>query len=319
MKILANDGINQEGVKILKEKGFEVILNKIPQSELMDYINENQIEVLLVRSATEVRKNLIDNCPDLKIIGRGGVGMDNIDVNYAKEKGIHVINTPSASSPSVAELVFAHLFTGARFLEDSNRKMPIVGNTEFSSLKKNYKNGIELRGKTLGIVGFGRIGNEVAKIAIGLGMNVLAADQLIDQAQVELRLFNGQTFEITLHTSSLEELYAHSDFITYHVPAQKQGYLVSENEISKMKNGVALINCARGGVIDEKALLNALNSQKVSFAGIDVFENEPTPSQDLLSHPRVSLTPHTGASTQEAQARIGVSLAEQICALLEAK
>lgn len=319
MRILANDGLNKAGIELLTSKGFEVITQTIPQDNLVAYINENQIEILLVRSATKVRQALIDACPGLRIIGRGGVGMDNIDVAYARENGIHVINTPSASSSSVAELVFAHLFGGARFLEDSNRKMPIIGNTDFASLKKSYKNGIELRGKTIGIVGIGRIGQEVAKIAIGLGMNVLVADTFIDQVTVRVSIFNNQYFDIELQSVSLDEIFAHSDFITFHVPAQKGGYIISTEEISKMKDGVALINCARGGVIDEQALLHGLDSGKIRFAGVDVFENEPTPSLAVLQHPKISLTPHTGASTIEAQTRIGTSLADQICGILETK
>jgi len=183
MKVLANDGLDQSGIDALTEKGFEVITAKVPQEFLMDYINEHKIRTLLVRSATQVRKDIIDNCPSLEIIGRGGVGMDNIDVDYAREKGIHVINTPSASSESVAELVFAHLFSGARFLQDSNRKMPLVGDSEFAALKKAYAAGIELKGKTIGIVGMGRIGQEVAKIALGLGMRVVAADSNVGTAK----------------------------------------------------------------------------------------------------------------------------------------
>lgn len=319
MKILANDGLHTAGIEILTSKGFEVITHKVPQADLINYINENQIEVILVRSATKVRKDLIDSCPNLKIIGRGGVGMDNIDVEYARAQGRFVINTPSASSSSVAELVFAHLFTGARFLEDSNRKMPVAGNTEFAQLKKNYKAGTELRGKTIGIVGFGRIGKEVAKIAFGLGMNILIADKIIDKAKVEIQFPNGLATSFDLEVSPLESLLAQSDFISLHVPAQKEGYLIGAKEIALMKEGAGLVNCARGGVVDEGALLEALDSGKLAFAGVDVFENEPTPSQALLTHPKISLTPHTGASTLEAQARIGRSLAEQICGILEVK
>lgn len=178
MKILANDGISPAGTKALEAAGFEVITTKVAQEQVANYINKNNISVLLVRSATKVRKDLIDACPGLKVIGRGGVGMDNIDVDYAREKGIHVINTPASSADSVAELVFAHLFSGVRFLYDANRNMPLEGDTNFEGLKKAYANGIELRGKTLGIIGFGRIGRSVARIALGLGMRVIASDSL---------------------------------------------------------------------------------------------------------------------------------------------
>jgi D-3-phosphoglycerate dehydrogenase len=317
MKILANDGLNQSGVDALQQNGFEVITNKVPQENLISYINENQVAVLLVRSATQVTKEVIDSCPSIKIIGRGGVGMDNIEVEYAKSKGISVINTPAASSGSVAELVFSHLFSGVRFLQDSNRKMPVSGNTEFAKLKKNYEKGIELRGKTIGIVGIGRIGQEVAKIAFGLGMNVKAADAFIENVEIILDFPNNQSISIPVKTEPLENVLNESDFVTLHVPAQKNGALLGKEEFAKMKDGVAVVNCARGGVIDEEALIEALDSGKVSFAGLDVFVNEPTPSEKVLSHPKISLTPHIGAATQEAQDRIGTELAAQISAILK--
>lgn len=317
MKILANDGLDQSGIDALTEKGFEVITNKVPQDLLINYINENQIRTILVRSATQVRKELIDACPSIEIIGRGGVGMDNIDVDYARSKNIHVINTPSASSESVAELVFAHLFSGARFLHDSNRKMPALGDSEFAKLKKSYEKGIELRGKTIGIVGMGRIGQEVARIALGLGMRVIAADSNVGRASIKVKFYNNQFINVDIETEPIEGVLKHADFITLHVPAQKNGYMIGKKEFDLMKNGVAIVNCSRGGVIDEEALIAALNSGKVAFAGLDVFINEPTPSKNILNHPKISLTPHTGASTVEAQDRIGLSLAHQICSILQ--
>ena len=317
MKILANDGLDQSGIDALTEKGFEVITNKVPQDLLINYINENQIRTILVRSATQVRKELIDACPSIEIIGRGGVGMDNIDVDYARSKNIHVINTPSASSESVAELVFAHLFSGARFLQDSNRKMPVVGDSEFAKLKKSYEKGIELRGKTIGIVGMGRIGQEVARIALGLGMRVIAADSNVGRTSIKVKFYNNQFINVDIETEPIEGVLKHADFITLHVPAQKNGYMIGEKEFDLMKKGVAIVNCSRGGVIDEEALITALDSGKVAFAGLDVFINEPTPSKNILNHPKISLTPHTGASTVEAQDRIGLSLADQICSILQ--
>ncbi|WPO84010.1 D-2-hydroxyacid dehydrogenase [Chryseobacterium sp. JJR-5R] len=317
MKVLANDGLDQSGIDALTEKGFEVITAKVPQELLVEYINEHKIRTVLVRSATQVRKDIIDSCPSLDIIGRGGVGMDNIDVEYAREKGIHVINTPSASSESVAELVFAHLFSGARFLQDSNRKMPVVGDTEFAALKKSYAAGIELKGKTIGIVGMGRIGQEVAKIALGLGMRVVAADSNVGKATIKVTFYNKQFINVDIETEPLQDVLQHSDFITLHVPAQKDGYMIGKKEFEMMKDGVAIVNCSRGGVIDETALIEALDSGKVKFAGLDVFINEPTPSKAILSHSNISLTPHTGASTLEAQDRIGLSLAEQISSILQ--
>ena len=316
MKVLANDGLDQSGIDGLQKAGFEVITAKVPQEELINYINENQVRTLLVRSATKVRKDIIDACPSLKIIGRGGVGMDNIDVEYAREKGINVINTPAASSASVAELVFAHLFSGCRFLTDSNRKMPVEGDSKFAELKKAYTKGVELRGKTIGIIGFGRIGQEVAKMALGLGMRVLAVDNFAEKVNLKVEFFNGQSVDFEIKTQSKEEVLKEADFVTLHVPAQKE-FVIGQKEFDLMKNGAALVNCARGGVVDEEALLKALNSGKLAFAGLDVFINEPTPAKSILSHPKISLTPHTGASTNEAQDRIGISLAEQIISILK--
>lgn len=317
MKILANDGLTQSAIVALQEKGFEVITEKVPQENLIQFINENKVRTVLVRSATKVRKDIIDACPSLTIIGRGGVGMDNIDVEYARSKGLHVINTPAASSESVAELVFAHLFSGCRFLQDSNRKMPVSGNTEFAKLKKAYEKGTELRGKTIGIIGIGRIGQEVARIAFGLGMNVIAADAFIEKVDIYLKFPNNQSVSIEVKTVSIDEVLKNSDFITLHVPAQKEGALLNKEAFAKMKDGVAIVNCARGGVVDEEALIEALNSGKVSFAGVDVFVGEPNPSENILSHSKISLTPHTGASTLEAQDRIGLELVNQIVEILK--
>ena len=318
MKVLANDGISDSGIKALEKGGFEVITTKVAQEQVANYINEHKVAVILVRSATKVRKDIIDNCPSLKIIGRGGVGMDNIDVEYAREKGLHVINTPASSSESVAELVFAHLFTGVRFLQDSNRNMPLEGDTNFDGLKKAYANGIELRGKTLGIIGFGRIGQSVAKMALGLGMKVIAADKFVDNAEVKVDFYNGQFINVEFETEPMEDVFKHSDFITLHVPAQ-EGYVIGTAEFIQMKDNVGIVNCARGGVIDEVALIAALDSKKVLFAGLDVFENEPTPEIQILMHPKISLTPHIGAATLEAQDRIGTELAEQVISLLKAE
>ena len=315
MKVLANDGISQSGINALQEANFEVITTTVAQEQLEDYINNEEITVLLVRSATTVRKNIIDNCASLKIIGRGGVGMDNIDVEYAREKGLAVINTPAASSQSVAELVFAHLYNGVRFLYDSNRNMPLEGDSKFKALKKSYAKGVELRGKTLGIIGFGRIGVEVAKIALGVGMKVIASDVFVEKANVNLSFFDGQNVSFTIKTQSMEDVIKQSDFITLHVPAQKD-YVIGKAQFDAMKDGAAIINAARGGVIDEVALIEALDSGKLSFAGLDTFENEPTPAIKVLMNQKVSLTPHIGAATNEAQDRIGVELATQIKSIL---
>jgi len=315
MNVLANDGISQSGIDALQANGFNVNTTNVAQEQLINFINENDIVVLLVRSATTARKDLIDACPGLKIIGRGGVGMDNIDVDYAREKGLHVINTPAASSASVAELVFAHLYGGVRFLHDSNRNMPLEGESNFKGLKKSYAKGTELSGKTLGVIGFGRIGQATARIGLGIGMKVIAADKFLDKATINVPFFNGQSVDIELQTQSMESVLEEADFVTLHVPAQKD-YVIGAAELAKMKQGAALVNAARGGVVDEVALLKALDSGQLSFAGLDTFEEEPKPAIQVLMHPKVSLTPHIGAATSQAQDRIGVELAEQISAIL---
>ncbi len=315
MKVLANDGISNSGIQALEKGGFEVITTKVAQEQVANYINTHQIPVVLVRSATKIRKDIIDACPGLKIIGRGGVGMDNIDVDYARSKGIHVINTPASSSESVAELVFAHLFSGVRFLHDANRNMPLEGDQNFDGLKKAYANGIELRGKTLGIIGFGRIGQATAKMALGLGMRVIATDGFVPKASITVDFYNGQQLAFEIDTIEKETLLQQADFISIHVPAQAD-YVIGQPEFELMKDGVGIVNCARGGVIDEVALVTALDSGKVLFAGLDVFENEPTPEIQLLMHPKISMTPHIGAATLEAQDRIGTELAQQIIQLM---
>jgi D-3-phosphoglycerate dehydrogenase len=311
MKILANDGLSDDGIRLLEEGGCEVITVHVAQEQLISYINDNQIDGLVVRSNTQVPAELLEACPSLKVVARAGVGMDNIDVEYAKNLGIHVINTPKASSNSVAELVFAHLFGLARFLHDANRNMPLEGDQQFKALKKHYSKGVELRGKTMGIIGLGSIGQATAKIALSLGMRVLAYDPFVEEVRLDLEFFDGQMIGFDLKPSELETVLKESDFISLHVPSQSD-YLIGKKEIEMMKPSAILINAARGGVVDEVALVEALNQDKIAFAGLDVFENEPKPEIQILMHPQISLTPHTGASTLEAQKRVGIELAEKV-------
>ena len=312
MNILANDGLSNSGINALKDAGFNVITDKVEQANLIEYVNANSVEVILVRSATQVRKDIIDQCSSLKIIGRGGVGMDNIDVDYARDKGILVINTPAASSQSVAELVMAHLFNISRFVYDSNRNMPIEGNTSFKVLKKKYAKGSELRGKTLGVIGFGRIGQFTAKYALGNGMNVVAFDPFLPEVTLSIDI-GDKKVDITIKTTDLETLLKNSDYISMHVPmpADKKP-IISKTEFDLMKEGVKIVNAARGGVIDEDDLIEAVNNGKVGAVALDVFVGEPQPRLDVLSLQNTSLTPHIGAATTEAQDRIGTELAEKI-------
>lgn len=313
IKVLANDGIDKDGLFMLEEAGFDVSTQKIPQDELSSHLKN--YEVLIVRSATKVRKELIDSAPNLKVIARAGVGLDNIDVEYAKSKGIQVFNTPKASSRSVAELTMAHIYTIARMMHSSNRTMPVDGNSRFGELKKSYSEGFEIEGKKLGIIGFGNIGQEVAKLALASGMRILPVDKKVDEAVVKFYVFNNENIglEIKLRTIKISDMLKEADIITIHIPAAKgTAPILTKNEFDQMKDGVIIINTSRGEVLEENALISALNSGKVYGAGLDVFENEPRPNEVLLSHPNVSLTPHIGGSTVQAQMKIGMHLADSI-------
>jgi D-3-phosphoglycerate dehydrogenase len=309
VKILVNDGIHPDGLLLLEEASYQVDNEKIAQDELAAHIGE--YDVLIVRSATKVTKAIIDAGKNLKIIARGGVGLDNIDVEYAQSKGIQVVNTPRASSRAVAELAIAHLFSLSRMLQRSNRELASGG--DFKKLKKAYETGFQIKGKTLGIVGFGRIGQEVAKIALGVGMSVRAHDPFVSEAEIGIQLHDYEDVKLAVNvrTEPLDKVLRDADFITIHIPGSGKPSF-SKDEFAKMKQGVFLINTARGGVIDEEALLAALESGKIAGVGLDVFENEPTPREALLKHPAVSCTPHIGASTVEAQSYIGMELADKI-------
>lgn len=314
MKILANDGISAVGVQKLKEAGFTVYLENIAQDQLISFINNEGINAVLVRSATTVRKEVVDACPSLKLIGRGGVGMDNIDVSYAREKGLHVINTPGASSQSVAELVMGHLFSLSRFLHNSYKNME---NGEFSVLKKSYAKGAELRGKKLGIIGFGRIGQSLASYALGIGMDVIAIDQYTKTTSIPVKVGQQAVSVDITPTDDLMAVIGNLDYISLHVPKQADGTAVlGSKEFEKMKPGVRIVNAARGGVINEQELLESLNSGKIASVALDVYDNEPNPNSALLSHNKIACTPHIGAATAEAQDRIGEELAEQIIEVL---
>ena len=291
MKILITDGISKYGQEILSDAGIGFDIKHYELEELIKVIPE--YEGILVRSATKVPREVIDAGKKLKLIARGGAGIDNIDHKYARSIGIPVLNTPGANSASVSELVFAHLFALARFIPQANITMR---KGEWN--KKAYK-GIELAGKTLGIMGFGKIGRITAKMALGLDMKVLAFDITYIKTDLDVTMTNK------------EDVLKNSDFITLHVPKMAEPFII-EKEINMMKDGVFIINCARGGVIDEKALLNALNSGKVGGAGIDVWMEEPTKNIELINHPKVSATPHIGAATAEAQDRVGIEIANKI-------
>ena len=311
MKILINDGLHKAGIELLEKAGYTVDTNSIAQTDLVGKLNE--YDAIIVRSATQVRTELIEASPNLKVIGRGGVGLDNIDVDFAKSKNIAVLNTPTASSRSVAELAMAHLFGIVRSLPAVNKAMSLDGVSDFGALKKSASKGIELQGKKLGLIGFGRIGRATASIALGCGMEILAYDPFLTAGDVTLDLhpvYNHE-FTINIKTVSKEELLANADFISLHIPGG-QGYVLDTPEFAQMKDGVGVVNCARGGTINEAALLGAIKSGKVKYAATDVFEKEPPVNTDILRMNAVGLSPHIGASTEEAQERVGIELAQNI-------
>ena len=315
MKVLANDGISESGKNALLEAGIEFVEAKVSQEQLIDFINENKIDVLLVRSATKVRKDIIDACSSLKIIGRGGVGMDNIDVEYAIEKGLYLINTPNASSRSVAEMVFAHFFSLARFLHESNRLMPLEGDTHFSAMKKSFSKAVELEGKNLGVIGFGEIGKEVIKIGISLGMKVKVLTRKPKTEKISLSFFDGQSINFDISsTQDWDEFLKDTQFISINTPKTTE-YIIDAPQFEKMQDGIFIVNTARGGVLNEVELLKAIESGKVAGAALDVFENEPSPELPLLMNPNLSLSPHLGGNTLDAQEKIGTELANQIIAI----
>ncbi len=312
MRVHANDGISAQAAASLEAEGFKVTTHHVPQAELEAYINSEHVDVLLVRSATKVRKDLIDACPGLKLIGRGGVGLDNIDVAHAGQRGIQVVNTPASSSISVAELVMAHLFGLMRNLHKANRSMPVEGVPRFKELKKEYEKGFELRGKTLGIVGFGRIGQWTARYAMGVGMRVVYVDSITTAEAIELEV-GGHSVRVPVKKVSMDELLQQADAISLHVPAQPDGTpVLGAAELARTKPGVVVVNTARGGSVDEDALLAAIQEGRVRGAALDVFVNEPEPRADILAMGALSLSPHIGAATAEAQGRVGDELVERI-------
>jgi len=316
MIVLANDGIDSKGKAAIEALGVQVLTDKVAQEELVQFINEKAVVGLLVRSATTVRKPLIDACPSLKFIGRGGVGIDNIDAAYAREKGIEVFNTPASSSASVAELVMAMIFASNRFLFQAGGAMPMNGHETFEVLKKNYGKGTEVKGKTIGIIGFGRIGQSLAEYALGCGMRVLFFDRSKNEQSITLTI-QDHKIEINLPVSSLEDLLRESDFISLHVPKQPNGSsVIGKAEFEVMKKNAVIVNTSRGGTVNEIELLDALNNNVIAGACLDVFENEPKPNADLLKHSKIITTPHIGAATAEAQERIGLEIAENIQRIL---
>lgn len=309
--ILANDGIDDAGKALLEAAGHHVQTEKVPQDVLAKFIKDHNVAALLVRSATKVTEVELA-LGNLKVVGRAGVGMDNIDLVAAEKLHIAVVNTPAASSRSVAELVMAHALGLLRCLPESNREMPARGTTDFAKLKKSYSDGCEMQDRTMGIIGFGRIGKTVAKLALGMGMKVMAHNASTTECDIYFQVHGFGEVRVPLTTVNMDVLLAQSDIVTLHVPGADNGPIIGRRELGMMKHNAILINTSRGEVVDEQALLDALDSGQIAGAGLDVFNNEPTPDPRLLNHTRISVTPHIGAATCEAQERIGIELAEKV-------
>lgn len=315
MKILV-DHITNSAKEILETQNFEVLEVTVAQNQLENYINNNAIDALIVDNSIEIQEDIIENCTSLKLIASKTDSTDNIDVHYAINNGLQVVQANKATINASAELVFAHLFGIARFLHISNREMPLEGDFRFKELQKSFAEGFELRDKKIGIIGFDAVGQQVAKIAIGLGMHVVAFDNKITEAPIELEFFNGQKTTIIVETSDIDTVFSESDFISIHLNENEE-YAITAKEFEKMKTGVAIINVSKGGIINEVDLVNAIKSKKVLCAGLDVFETSPTPAVQLLMNPELSLTPSIAASTIESKVKIDEELAHKIVRLLK--
>ncbi|MEN9487127.1 MAG: hypothetical protein RIR56_815 [Bacteroidota bacterium] len=310
MKILANDGISTSGETLLIEAGHEILNHRVSQEHLVQFINENQVEILLVKNATSIDHQVIDSCKSLKIIGKAGTEMNNVAVDYAIEKGLYVISTPNSYARATAELVFAHFFSLARFLHDSNRMMPLEGDSKFNLLKKTYQNAAELFGKTLGVIGSGNNTLEVIKMGISLGMNVIIFNENSKSEKVNLDFFDGQKLVFELKSVKFEEILEKSDFISI-LNTEKSGYLIDSEQFEIMKNGAYLVNIAKGAV-NEVTLVDYLENKKLAGAALDVFEYEPKPDIQVLMNPSLSLSPNLASVTTDAIEKTGKELAEQI-------
>ncbi len=312
MKILVNEGITQGGVDILESKGFEVIITKVAQEQLENYINDNSIDAILVKNNTQIQQELIDDCPTLKLIASAGT-MDNIDVQYAIDQGLHIVHSKEGGANAIAELIFAHLTGLARSLHQANREMPLEGDMNFKGLQKLY-HGIELRGKTLGLIGINNSSLATAKIALGYGMKVVFSDPEVIETSVELEFFDGQTLHFDFNSIPFDELLEESDCITVHL--NSDNFRLGEAEFKKVKEGVIILNCVKGGLVDEIALIEAIDKGPIRYAALDAFENQPNPEIQLLMNPNLSLSPNIAEATNEAQQKISIELANQIANLL---
>ena len=309
MNILVTDGLSQAAVSQLTEAGFNVLSVKVAQSQLKEYINAKNIEGIISRT-TFIENEVVTGAPQLKFIAVIGDEQVVSSVAEAEKNGIQFITAPVAATRSVAELVFAHILGGSRFLHHSNRNMPLEGDMNFKDLRNFYSGGIELQGKTIGIIGFGKIGQEIAKIALGFGMKVIATDPNVVGAKLQLKI-QDQNIEIGLKTVNLEQVLENSDIISLSVSEQKKP-IIGAKEIALMKPNAGIVNISNGNAIDEEALIEALEDAKLKFAGLDTYDNEPTPAIKLLMNERISLTPHIGGLTGAATDNAGDVIAKEI-------
>ncbi len=313
MNVLITYNTTQYSIELLEQNGFTVNTTTVADNQLVNYINTNNISILLVKT-TRINKAFIDACPTLKLIGYAG--NQNIDTSYAKEKNIHVINAEEATRNAIAELVFAHVFGMVRFLHQANREMPLEGDSRFNELKKQFSNGLELQGKTIGIIGLKNAAEDIARIAFGVGMNVIGTCSTTKSITSTLRFFNKQSVSFVIKAQPVHEVLTQSDIIVVNLPKQEQ-YCITEKEFGMMKKGIGIVNVAHGSIIDEVALVNAIEAKHVKYAALDVFENQPNPEVQLLMNPEISLSPNIATTTIEATEKIGMTLAKQIIGLLK--
>ncbi|MBZ9650521.1 NAD(P)-dependent oxidoreductase [Psychroflexus montanilacus] len=311
MKILATDGFSEVGINLLEKAGHEVIIKNIAPNQLVNYINTNSIDGLLVKQSTLLPKEIISELTTLKFIGNCDRTSTHIASEVARKNNIEVFHAEHAWSTSVAEFTIAHMLSCMRHLKDSNREMPLEGDQNFNALKRSFSGGSELKGKTVGLIGFGRVGQEVAKKAIALGMRVKFYDKNIETSALELKFFDEQSIKFELSSSTLDEVLSTSDVISLHIP-ETDSYFIGAKELQKMKSTAGIINTSHGKCLDEVALVKSLENNKLGFGALDVFEDEPQPPIQLLMNPKLSLSPHIGGATQETQDRVSRELADQI-------
>lgn len=312
MRILANDGLDKEAVQEIKNKGWELFLEKIPEDKISHFCNHNKIDVIIVRSATKLSKKVIEELNHTKYIIRAGIGTDNIDLDSAKAKNIKVLTTPEASVNSVAELTISLIFAALRNIKYAFTQMPLQGSKKFTLLKNELSKGEEAYGKTIGIIGAGKIGKKVAEKTLLLGLHPLFYDPYVYEISLLINFLDYKVVKV-FKTISLAELIKLSDIISIHANYPREnGPIITKKEIEQMKDGVIIINTARGYCVNENDIIEGLNSGKIKAYCVDVFEGEPTPKAELLAHPNVFATPHIGASTIQAQRKIGKEIVNML-------